>query len=361
MADTSYLRLDDRFDQLRLSDPSNHDADEQKLPPTYPPSSTLPSSYSHPPSSSYEAELKSPSPPPLTASSLPPSLLPLPTSLPLPSMDRLFQSSSWRPEKSLGAPCVVIDRLSKSYTLPGRAEVVQALKCIDLSLNSGFYPIMRGEFVMIRGPSGGGKTTLLNILGTIDEPSSGQVTLLGEKVDATSKDNYLANLRLRKIGFVFQTFNLLATMSAFENVELPMTILGERTPAECKQRAMHLLDMVGLQDRYAHLPSELSGGEQQRVTIARALANEPELLLLDEPTGDLDTRNTVDIMDLILKVNQQQRTTCVMVTHNPDLECTLKQHTQTPALTPTSTHPSSLSTAAIVCPSHSCRSVWPLL
>jgi len=147
------------------------------------------------------------------------------------------------------------------------------------------------------------------------------VTLLGNIVDSSSTDKYLSNLRLRKIGFVFQTFNLLATMSAFENVELPMTILGERTAKECKQRAMQLLDLVGLQDRYAHLPSELSGGEQQRVTIARALSNNPELLLLDEPTGDLDTRNTVDIMDLLLKVNQLQKTTCIMVTHNPDLEC----------------------------------------
>ena len=324
MADTSYLRLDERFDQLRVSDrPNSNDEeskDEQKVPSTY--SSHISPSYAPPSSSSsYDSELKSPSPAPYTSSNLPPSVLPLPTSLPLPSMDRLYQSTSWRPEKPLGPPCVIIEQLSKSYTLPGREEVVQALKRIDLSLDHSFYPIMQGEFVMIRGPSGGGKTTLLNILGTIDEPTSGQVTLLGEKVDASSTDNYLAGLRLRKIGFVFQTFNLLATMSAFENVELPMTILGERSAAECKKRAMHLLDMVGLQDRYAHLPSELSGGEQQRVTIARALANEPELLLLDEPTGDLDTRNTVDIMDLILKVNQQQKTTCVMVTHNPDLEC----------------------------------------
>lgn len=145
--------------------------------------------------------------------------------------------------------------------------------------------------------------------------------LFGETVDKDSTDKYKADLRLRKIGFVFQTFNLLATMSAYENVELPMTILGNLKRKEAKHRALSLLDDVGLQDRYSHLPSELSGGEQQRVTIARALANEPELLLLDEPTGDLDTRNTIDIMDLILKINQEQNTTCVMVTHNPDLEC----------------------------------------
>lgn len=211
--------------------------------------------------------------------------------------------------------------LTKSYSLSGREDSVHALKSIQLNYEHEFYPIMKGEMVMIRGPSGGGKTTLLNILGTIDEPSAGSVEILGSRVDSTSSDKYLASLRLRKIGFVFQTFNLLATMSAFENVELPMTILGELSAAECKKRALELLDMVGLQDRYAHLPSELSGGEQQRVTIARALANNPAILLLDEPTGDLDTRNTVEIMDLILRVNVEQQTTCIMVTHNPDLEC----------------------------------------
>ena len=303
MADASYLRLDDRFGQLQLSDPPSEEAEERKMPAPYAaPSASSSSSSSilpsYAPPHSYESELKSASPAPFSSSSsssssLPPSSLPLPTPLSTPSLERLYATSSWRPEKPLGPPCVIISNLSKSYTLPGRAEVVQALKGIDLRVDAGFYPIMRGEFVMIRGPSGGGKTTLLNILGTIDEPTEGEVSLLGEKVDSSSSDKFLANLRLRKIGFVFQTFNLLATMSAFENVELPMTILGERSAKECKERAMHLLDMVGLQDRYAHLPSELSGGEQQRVTIARALANEPELLLLDEPTGDLDTRNTV--------------------------------------------------------------------
>ena len=343
MSDQDYLSIDDRFQQLRLGEAA--DGSEEKKQPSvvdeyqsaHSASSsspvihaTYPTSHAYQPHEEQEykdehkqvrADYSYQPASASAASAFPPSALPHPVSLPLPSMTRLYASAPFQPTKELGPPVVIIKQLQKSYTLPGRTEVVRALKNIDLSTDTDFYPIMRGEFVMIRGPSGGGKTTLLNILGTIDEPTAGSIELLGEQVDASSTDSYLASLRLRKIGFVFQTFNLLATMSAFENVELPMTILGERSAKECKQRAMQLLDMVGLQDRYGHLPSELSGGEQQRVTIARALSNEPELLLLDEPTGDLDTRNTVDVMDLIMRVNLEQKTTCIMVTHNPDLEC----------------------------------------
>jgi len=223
--------------------------------------------------------------------------------------------------KQLGDPILTLQHVSKHYMIPGRKDLVKALSDINLAPESEFYPIRRGEFVMLRGPSGGGKTSLLNILGTIDKASGGIVDILGTVIDEKSTDSFLAGLRLKKIGFVFQTFNLLATMSAFENVELPMTILGKKNAKERKQRAKHLLKLVGLQDRMAHLPSELSGGEQQRVTIARSLANEPEILLLDEPTGDLDTKNTVEIMDLILSINQKEKVTCVMVTHNPDVEC----------------------------------------
>jgi len=224
-------------------------------------------------------------------------------------------------EKELGEPVIVVRHLSKHYSLEGRTEVVRALQNIHLAPNSEFYPIRRGEFVMLRGPSGGGKTTLLNIIGTIDKPTGGSIEILGTPIDSKSKDSYLATLRLGKIGFVFQTFNLLATMSAYENVELPMTILGKLNAKERKKRTRDLLALVGLRDRELHLPSELSGGEQQRVTIARALANEPVILLLDEPTGDLDTKNTIQIMDLLLSINQKLKTTCLMVTHNPDLEC----------------------------------------
>ncbi|TPX71844.1 hypothetical protein SpCBS45565_g00785 [Spizellomyces sp. 'palustris'] len=223
--------------------------------------------------------------------------------------------------KELGEPVITIRHLSKTYSIPGTDESVKALHDIHLAPDSEFYPIRRGEFIILRGPSGGGKTTLLNILGTIDTATSGTVELLGEEISEISSDAYLSGLRLRRIGFVFQTFNLLGTMSAFENVELPMTIQGKLGHSQRQERALMLLETVGLQDRIAHLPSELSGGEQQRVTIARALSNDPDILLLDEPTGDLDTANTIDIMNLLLRINREKKTTCVMVTHNPDVEC----------------------------------------
>lgn len=222
--------------------------------------------------------------------------------------------------KRLGEVVVSVVNLGKEYKISGREDTIVALKNVNINTNSEFYPIHEGEFIMIRGPSGGGKTTLLNMLGTIDKPSAGDIYLFGNKIDTKSSDRELAKLRLQKIGFVFQTFNLLATLTAFENVELPMTVLNQLNSRKTKKAAIELLKSVGLRDRIHHLPSELSGGEQQRVTIARALSNNPKLLLLDEPTGDLDTSNTVQIMNLILEINLRG-TTCIMVTHNPDLEC----------------------------------------
>lgn len=221
----------------------------------------------------------------------------------------------------LGGNVLIARNVQKAYDINGGKETVVALRDLNLVDGSEFYPVKEGEFVMIRGPSGGGKTTFLNMVGTIDSPSSGEVELFGDIIGASSTENFLADLRLEKIGFVFQTFNLIATMSAFENVELPMTLLGKLTKKQRRARATMLLTQVGLQDRMNHLPCELSGGEQQRVTIARALSNEPKLLLLDEPTGDLDTRNTVEVMDLLTTINRVERTTCLMVTHNPDVEC----------------------------------------
>ena len=149
------------------------------------------------------------------------------------------------------------------YTLPGRDEAVTALRSITMQTASEIYPVLRGEFVVLRGPSGGGKTTLLNLIGCLDEPSSGSLRLFGTDITRDAKDSFLASLRLAKIGFVFQTFNLLATMSAFENVELPMTLLGKLSASERRARVSALLTRVGLRDRMHHLPSELSGGEQQ--------------------------------------------------------------------------------------------------
>lgn len=225
-------------------------------------------------------------------------------------------------EKELGEYIIKVQNITKDFHLKKRKETIHALSGIT-------FQIRTGEFIIIRGPSGGGKTTLLNMLGTLDYPTSGQISILGSTISKHSSDTYLANLRLKTIGFVFQTFNLISTMSAFENVELPMIIHSTLTKTQCKERAISLLEMVGLGDRLQHLPSELSGGEKQRVTIARALANKPLILLLDEPTGDLDTMNTIQIMDIILNVNlgmsgsgseDGRKTTCVMVTHNPELE-----------------------------------------
>ena len=177
--------------------------------------------------------------------------------------------------KPLGEPVIELFGVSKSYKLEGGEEVA-AIRGIDLhnSPDVEFGPIRRGEFVMIRGPSGGGKTTLLNIIGTIDLPTKGTMRLFSNLIDFTkTTDAGLADLRLRTIGFVFQAFNLLSTLSAYENVELPMSILAKLNPKQRKARAQRLLQLVGLEDRMGHLPSELSGGEQQRTAIARALAN----------------------------------------------------------------------------------------
>ncbi|MEJ2715571.1 MAG: ABC transporter ATP-binding protein [Deltaproteobacteria bacterium] len=201
-----------------------------------------------------------------------------------------------------------MERLGKTYDMG--AVKVHALEAIDLIVESG-------EFISIMGPSGSGKSTLMNILGCLDVPSSGEYFLDGQDVSQLSW-NQRADLRNRKIGFVFQGFNLLPRIDAEKNVALPLIYGGVKT-GERSEKALAALALVGLRDRARHLPSELSGGEQQRVAIARALANDPEILLADEPTGNLDTRTSSEIMQAFRKLNGKQKITVVLVTHNPEL------------------------------------------
>lgn len=207
-----------------------------------------------------------------------------------------------------GLTLIRMENLRKVY-MAGTVEV-PALNAIDLTIDPG-------EFLAIMGPSGSGKSTLMNILGCLDAPTSGKYYLAGEDVSEFGRDQR-ADVRNKKIGFVFQGFNLLPRINALQNVELPL-IYGHVKTTQRRKAAMDSLELVGLTDRANHLPTQLSGGQQQRVAIARALVNNPEIILADEPTGNLDTRTSKEIMMVFQKLNRERKITFVLVTHDPEV------------------------------------------
>lgn len=205
-------------------------------------------------------------------------------------------------------PLIKLNNIHKSYPLDGFD--LEILKGIDLEISAG-------EFVAIMGPSGSGKSTLMNILGCLDTPSAGTYLLNGMNVEALGADQ-LADIRNKMIGFVFQGFNLLSRTSALENVELPMVYAGIDDQTR-RQKAELALSGVGLKERMFHQPNQLSGGQQQRVAIARAIVNDAPIIFADEPTGNLDTKMSVEIMELFAKLNRDLKRTIILVTHEEDI------------------------------------------
>ena len=205
---------------------------------------------------------------------------------------------------------IAVRNLVKTYVV-GEVEV-KALRGVNLE-------VRQGEFLAVTGPSGSGKSTFMHIIGCLDRPSSGQYVLDGQDVSTMSKDA-LASVRNKKIGFVFQGFNLLSRTSALDNVELPLLYGGNgMKTAERHERALEMLALVGLGNRADHHPNQLSGGQQQRVAIARALINRPSILLADEPTGNLDTRTSIEVMGIFQRLNQERGITIVLITHEMDI------------------------------------------
>ena len=213
-------------------------------------------------------------------------------------------------------PVIQLECIEKTYRT-GEVDV-KAVRSVSLAIH-------KGEFVAFMGSSGSGKSTLMNMLGCLDRPTGGRYLLDGIDVSRLSRDE-LATVRNHKLGFVFQSFNLLARTSALENVELPLLYAERRfTSHEMRERAERALALVGLAGRTGHHPNELSGGQQQRVAIARALINEPEVLLADEPTGNLDSRTSIEIMSIFQRLNDQG-ITIIMVTHEPDIAAYTKRN-----------------------------------
>lgn len=210
-------------------------------------------------------------------------------------------------KRIVGEQVISIENLKKTYVMG--SEQVHALK--DVSLN-----IKKNEYVALMGPSGSGKSTLMNLLGCLDTPTSGNYLLNGNNVSVMT-DSELASIRNKEIGFVFQTFNLLPRLSTLDNVALPLVYSG-MSKSDREDRAADVLESVGLGDRMDHKPNELSGGQRQRVAIARALVNSPAIILADEPTGNLDTKTSIEIMEIFEKI-QDAGNTIIVVTHEPDI------------------------------------------
>src|SRR5438105_3542108 len=210
----------------------------------------------------------------------------------------------------MSSTVIAVKNLVKTYIV-GEVEV-RALRGVNLE-------VQRGEFVAVTGPSGSGKSTFMHIVGCLDRPTSGQYFLDGQDVSRMSKDQ-LAAVRNKKIGFVFQGFNLLSRTSALDNVELPLLYGGGASKAADRhKRAVEVLKAVGLENRADHHPNQLSGGQQQRVAIARSLINNPSILLADEPTGNLDTRTSIEVMDIFQRLNQERGITVMLITHEQDI------------------------------------------
>ncbi len=226
------------------------------------------------------------------------------------SRERVAEASrsNVREGKGASTPIVVAENIHKTFR-SGEIEV-HALRGLDLTIGTG-------EMVAIMGPSGCGKTTLLNTLSGLDSFDDGEVTIEGTSL-ADMNDRRRTEYRARRMGFVFQSFNLLPVISAVENVEMPLLVSGVR-PAEARRRSLASLDSVGLADRASHRPMQLSGGQIQRVTIARALVNNPALVWADEPTGNLDVGSSTDVLGLMQRLNREQGRTFVIVTHDPQV------------------------------------------
>ena len=199
------------------------------------------------------------------------------------------------------------------------AEIVHALDGVDATIE-------QGEFMGIIGPSGSGKSTLLYLIGGLDQPTSGEIWVDGTDIAALD-ENHLAQYRQKSIGFIFQSFNLIPTMTAMQNVEFPM-IFARVLPHEREERAKRMLEMVGLGDRIHHKPTELSGGQQQRVSIARSLVNNPDIILADEPTGNLDSKSGGEVINILQRLNQEEGRTIIMVTHDQSLLAATTRHIQ---------------------------------